>query len=100
MASNAGTGSQGADPGPGGGQSREEVLEKLTAAMTRLRAAVDRLKDEVEANAQDEWVRAKPELRQTIADLEAMVEALAQRAKGALGDLGSRLDGQQGGDNR
>ena len=100
MADNAKTGGQDTDPRFTEGQTREEVFDNLTAATSRLRAAVDRLRDEVEANAQDEWVRTKPELRQTIADLEAMVEALAQRAKGALGDLGSRLNSSQGGDNR
>ena len=82
-----------ADPGQHAGE-REEVFDNLTAALARLRAAADRLREEAEANAQAEWVRTKPELRQTIADLEAMVDALAQRAKSALGDLGSRLDGQ------
>ncbi len=70
----------------------QAVLENLGAALARLRAAVDRLGEEVEANAEAEWVRAKPELRQGIAELETMVDSLAQRAKAALGDLGAPLD--------
>ena len=72
--------------------TRQEIIDGVATAMTRLRAAIDELRGEVEANAQTEWVRAKPELRSTIADLEGMVEALAQRAKSALASIDARLD--------
>jgi len=72
--------------------TRQEIIDSVTAAMQRLRGAIAELRGEVEANAQTEWVRAKPELRSTIADLEAMVETLAQRAKSALSGLDARLD--------
>ena len=72
--------------------NRQAVLENLGAAMARLRAAIDRLGEEVEANAEAEWVRAKPELREGIDELQGMVDMLSQRAKAALGDLGARLD--------
>jgi hypothetical protein len=82
-----------ASGGSGGEKARDQVIDNLAAAMERLRAALQRLGDEVEANAQAEWVRAKPELRGTVTDLQRMVDALAERAKAALGELGSRLDG-------
>ena len=81
-------GSTGDEPDPNG----QAVLENLGASVARLRTALDRLSDEVEANAEAEWVRAKPELRQGIDDLQTMVDQLSQRAKAALGDLGARLD--------
>ena len=83
---------QGAPPTESRDPSGQAVLENLGAAMARLRAALDRVGEEVEANAQAEWVRAKPGLRQGISDLQTMVDELAQRAKAALGDLGARLD--------
>jgi hypothetical protein len=100
MSDEFGPGGPSAGATGGADQETREVVDNLGAAMARLRAALDRLRHEVEANAQAEWVRTKPELRQTIAELEAMVDALAQRAKTALGDLGSRLDGQQSDRNR
>jgi len=90
----AGSGSGGAD----GDSARQEAVDNLTAAMARLRGAIDRLRQEVEANAQAEWVRAKPELRSTIGELEGMVDALSQRAKAALAGLGSRLNEERGED--
>ena len=81
-------GSTGDEPDPNG----QAVLENLGASVARLRTALDRLSEEVEANAEAEWVRAKPELRQGIDDLQTMVDQLSQRAKAALGDLGARLD--------
>jgi hypothetical protein len=95
MSDDAGTGAPGAEAPHDGEERRQEVIDNLAAAMARLRTAVDRLREEVEANAHAEWVRAKPELRQTIAELQTMIDALAQRAKGALGDLGTRLDGDR-----
>lgn len=86
--------SHGGAPGESGGgsQSRQEVIDNVTAAMARLRGAIERLREEVEANAQAEWVKAKPEIRHTIGELEGMVDALARRAKTTLTDIGSRLD--------
>lgn len=81
--------------GGGEGPSRQEIADHLAAAMARLRAAVDGMRDEVEANAQAEWVRAKPELRSTVNELEEKVDALAERAKAALADLGARIDGER-----
>jgi outer membrane murein-binding lipoprotein Lpp len=95
MSDDTAAGSQdAAGSGRAGGSAGQEVIDDLGAAMARLRAAIDRLREEVEANAQTEWVRAKPELHSTIADLQAMVDTLAQRVKSALGDLGTRLEGQ------
>jgi hypothetical protein len=79
--------------GGGGEKARDQVIDNLAAAMERLRAAIERLGEEVEANAHTEWVRAKPELKSTVTDLQRMVDVLAERAKSALGELGSRLDG-------
>lgn len=78
--------------GGSGEPTREQIIDNLAAAMERLRAAVTRLGEEVEANAHSEWVRAKPELKSTVSDLQRMVDVLAERAKAALGELGARLD--------
>ena len=83
---------QGEPPTESRDPGSQAVLENLGAAMARLRAALDRVGEEVEANAQAEWVHAKPGLRQGISDLQTMVDELAQRAKAALGELGARLD--------
>ena len=83
---------QGAPPNGSHDPGGQAVLENLGAAMARLRAALDRVGEEVEANGQAEWVHAKPGLRQGISDLQTMVDELAQRAKAALGELGARLD--------
>ncbi len=80
----------GEDPG------REEIADNLAAALASLRAAVDGMRHEVEANAQAEWVRAKPELRGTLRELEEKVDALAERAKATLADLGARIDDTAG----
>jgi outer membrane murein-binding lipoprotein Lpp len=82
-----------------GEPTREEVVDNLAASMTRLRGAVDQLRGEVEINAQSEWVRAKPELRSILNDLESKVDTLSQRAKEALGDLGSKIDGDNDREN-
>ena len=95
MSDNAGAGGPGAEAPPGSDERRQEVVDNIAAAMARLRAAVDRLKEEVEANAHAEWVRTKPELRQTVVELQTMIDALAQRARGALGEVGARLDGDR-----
>jgi hypothetical protein len=78
----------------GGGD--EAQRGNLDAAMARLQAAVDRVAAEIEGGVRDEWVRAKPELRQRVADLQTVVDDLAQRAKTALGDLSARLDERKG----
>ena len=92
MSDDTPTGIRPVDHAASGDAGRDEVVNNLGAALARLRGAVDRLGAEVEANAAAEWVRAKPELRETITDLQGMVDTLAQRARAALGDLGSRLD--------
>ncbi len=70
---------------------RQATFGNIDDAMARLQGAFDRLRDEVEASARDEWVRAKPELRQRIVDLQRLVDDLARRAKTALDDLGAKL---------
>jgi hypothetical protein len=72
------------------GQSKE--ADELTAALGQLREAIERLGSEIEANAREEWVRAKPELKNTLADLQRMIDAAAERAKELLNDLSSRID--------
>lgn len=78
--------------GTGSGKGRDEIIDDLAAAMNRLRAAIEKVGEEIEANAHTEWDRAKPELRSTLSDLQRMVDVLAERAKTALGEMGSRLD--------
>ncbi len=73
-----------------GGQ-RQETFGNIDDAMARLQAAFDRLREEVEASARDEWVRAKPQLRQGIVDLQRLVDDLARRVRIALDDLGAKL---------
>ncbi len=81
------------NPSSGDGEPRrEQIADDLSAALGNLREAVDRLRQEVEANAKEEWVRAKPELKTTLGDLQKMIDAAAERAKTLLGDLGNRLD--------
>jgi hypothetical protein len=70
----------------------DQATADLTAALGHLRDAVDRLRQEIEVNAREEWVRAKPELKSTLADLQQMIDAAAERAKILLEDLGKRLD--------
>ncbi len=70
----------------------EQVADDLHAALGHLRESVDRLRAEIETNAKDEWIRAKPELKTTLGDLQKMIDAAAERAKSVLGDLGNRLD--------
>lgn len=70
----------------------EQVADDVTAALGRLREAVERLGREIEVNARGEVDRARPELKKTLGDLEGMIDAAAERAKVALGDLGNRLD--------
>ena len=72
------------------GQSKE--ADELTAALGQLREAIERLGSEIEANAREEWVRAKPELTKTLGDLQRMIDAAAERAKDLLSDLSSRID--------
>ena len=80
-------------PSSGGQEPRQDQeTAELTAALGHLREAVDRLRQEIEVNARDEWVRAKPELQSTLADLQRMIDAAAERAKAMLDDLGKRLD--------
>lgn len=93
-------GTQGESAGGPGEPSRQEVMDNLAQALAGLRAAVDRLRDEVEANAQAEWLRAKPEIRSTVAQLDGMVDNLAQRAKSTLADLNARLDGDPDNDRQ
>ena len=71
---------------------QDEATAELTAALGHLRDAVDRLRQEIEVNARDEWGRAKPELQSTLGDLQRMIDAAAERAKAVLDDLGKRLD--------
>ncbi len=73
-----------------GGRGRA-TFGNIDDAMARLQVAFDRLREEVEASARDEWVRAKPELRQGIVDLQRLVDDLARRARTALDDLGAKL---------
>lgn len=86
------------DGNPNGGPAtaneprREQAADDLHAALGHLRDAVDRLRTEIEVNAKDEWVRAKPELKTTLGDLQKMIDAAAERAKVVLGDLSNRLD--------
>lgn len=72
------------------GQNKE--AEDLTAALGHLREAIERLGAEIETNARAEWVRAKPEVRNTLSDLQRMIDAAAERAKDLLGELSSRID--------
>lgn len=86
-----------ADSSSGGSTSddqprHEQVADDLAAALGRLREAVERLGREIEVNARGELNRARPELKKTLGDLQGMIDAAADRAKVALGDLGSRLD--------
>lgn len=74
------------------GPRQEHAAEDLHAALGHLRDAVDRLRHEIEVNAKDEWLRAKPELKTTLGDLQKMIDAAAERAKIVLGDLSHRLD--------
>lgn len=79
--------------GTGGDEARrQEVMDHLTAALDQLKTAIKDLGDEVEQNARAEWVRAKPELRANVSDLQGLVDTLAERAKAAIGDLSNRLD--------
>ena len=71
---------------------RDEVMDRLAAALDQVKSAIKDLGDEVEQNARAEWVRAKPELRTSVGDLQGLVDHLAERAKAAIGDLSSRLD--------
>ncbi len=75
----------------GAGARRQESFGNIDDAMARLQAAFEGLREEVEASARDEWVRAKPELRQGIVDLQGVVDDLARRAKTALDDLAAKL---------
>ena len=70
----------------------EQIADDVTAALGRLREAVERLGREIEVNARGELDRAKPELKKTLGDLQGMIDAAAERAKVTLGDLGNRLD--------
>ncbi len=70
----------------------QAVFDNLGEAVARLRAAVERLGEEVEASARTEWTRAKPEMRQGISELQSMVDELAQKARTALSDVSARLD--------
>lgn len=76
--------------GNGAGQNKEAA--ELTAALGHLREAIERLGAEIETNAREEWVRAKPEVTKTLGDLQRMIDAAAERAKDLLGDLSSRID--------
>ena len=70
----------------------EQIADDVTAALGRLREAVERLGREIEVNARGELDRAKPELKKTLGDLQGMIDAAAERAKVTLDDLGNRLD--------
>lgn len=71
------------------------AFDNLGEAVARLRAAIERLSEEVEASAHTEWERAKPEVRQGIGELQTTVEELAMKARTALGDLSARLDNKK-----
>ncbi len=88
------SGSSGSEQEP-----RDQETADLTAALGKLREAVDRLRQEIEVNAREEWVRAKPELKTTVADLQGMIDAAADRAKVMLDDLGKRLDRDESKEN-
>ena len=79
-------------PSQANGSRRDQATDDLHAALGHLRDAVDRLRSEIEMNAKDEWVRAKPELKTTLGDLQKMIDAAAERAKVVLGGLSDRLD--------
>lgn len=92
-------------PSSGGAASeqpppQDQATADLTAALGHLREAVDRLRQEIEVNAREEWVRAKPELKTTLADLQRMIDAAAERAKVMLDELSSRLDREGQSDRR
>ncbi len=84
--------------GAGAGGGRQEAFGNIDDAMGRLQVAFDRFREEIEASARDEWVRAKPELRLGIVELQTMIDDLARRARTALDDLGARLEGRNPGD--
>lgn len=77
--------------GADAGDRSRETFGNIDAAMGRLQAAFDRLRGEIETSARDEWVRAKPEMRQGIVDLQGVIDDLSRRAKTALDDLGAKL---------
>ena len=77
------------DTGPGNG---ERPAEDVQQAVNRLRTELTRLSGEIERTATAQFEQRKPELRSSMDDLEAAIDALATKAKGFLGDLKTRLD--------
>jgi len=74
--------------GSGGPRSAEDLHE----AVNRIRAELLRIGGEIERTAAEQFEQRKPELRGSVEDLEAAIDALAARAKNFLGDLKARLD--------
>ena len=66
--------------------------EDVSQADARIRSELGRLSGEIERTATEQFEQRKPELRASMDDLEAAIEALATRAKGFIGDLKAKLD--------
>lgn len=74
------------------GSERLRSAEELQQAIGRIRGEVIRLSGEIEKTANQQFEQRKPELRNSMDDLEAAIDSLATKAKGFLGDLKAKLD--------
>ncbi len=74
------------------GSGEPGSTEDVSQAVARIRSELGRLSGEIERTATEQFEQRKPELRASMDDLEAAIEALATRAKGFIGDLKAKLD--------